>query len=95
MKAGRLILSPRQGLRARAVRVAANQGMAWHSTGSCEELLMVIQGKVMVEAMRSSRRKRSIGLRQGEGIFIPKMTDHSVFNASKSAALYVYVTGRS
>lgn len=95
LKTGRLILSPKQGLRARAVRLAANQSMGWHSTHHREELLLVIQGKVVVEAMRGARRKRSIGLKNGEGLFIPKMTKHSVSNASGSAALYVYVTGQS
>ena len=95
LKPGRLILVPKQGLRARSVRLLKGARMDWHSTGEREELLLVIAGSVVVSVKYLAKSGRRIPLCFGEGIFLPKATMHTVMNKSGKMTTYLYITGRA
>ena len=90
-RAGHVI--PRRANRLRAAVVVLKPGasMDWHSTGSREELLIALAGRVQVEVRTVSRRRRA-GLRVGQCVFLPQGTRHCVVNRSASKARYLYVT---
>lgn len=78
--------------------------MAWHTTGSREELLIVVRGGVVVETRLpahgslptqagADRRLRRQVLRGGQTLFLPPRVEHQVVNATRRAARYIYVTG--
>ena len=92
---GRLIVAPKHGLRARSVRLSTGVGMDWHSTGKREELILVVGGRVEVSIKPASGKVRRIRLREGQGVFLPSATMHSVASRLSPASRYVYVTGRA
>ncbi len=92
---GRLIVTPKKGLRARSVRLLPGARVDWHSTQEREELLLVIQGKVVLSVGRAMGKTQNKHLKQGQGIFLPKTTRHCVMNRSHRTSQYVYVTGRA
>ena len=65
--------------------------MDWHTTGGREELLIIMQGQVIVQTRRG--RSRRIALAAGRTLFIPPQTAHRVVNAQRAPARYIYVTG--
>ncbi len=67
--------------------------MDWHSTGSREELLILIGGWADVEVRGRSGRVRQIELRRNRCLFVPRQTWHRVVNRSRGTAHYLYVTG--
>lgn len=67
--------------------------MAWHSTGDREELLIILTGRLRVEAASSATRIRRLSVGGGEAVFLPKRTPHAVVNASNARATYLYITG--
>lgn len=87
-KSGRLIPKREKGLRARSVALDAAAVMPWHTTGSREELLLVIAGRVRVELKRGFRTVAA-----GDSLFLPAQTAHQVVSRSKGIVRYVYVTG--
>ena len=79
-------------LRSRAVRLRPGARMAWHTTGAREELLIAVQGGVIVET-RAQRRMRRTALAGGYALFLPPHVEHQVVNVGRSPARYIYVTG--
>ena len=90
--AGRVVPRAAKGLRAGSVILRTGEVMGWHSTGSREELLIALEGRVQVEAQASHRSVRSVSLRSGSCLFLPEATWHRVVNRSAAAARYLYVT---
>jgi mannose-6-phosphate isomerase-like protein (cupin superfamily) len=74
--------------------------MDWHSTGDREELLILLAGRVEVEARPGGGARRAgasaritrVALSVGQCAFIPSEIPHRVFNRSRTAARYLYVT---
>ena len=90
---GRLIPQTAAGLRARTVQLKPGERMARHSTGQREELLIVLDGRLRVEAESPTKARRRLAVTDGQAVFLPKRTPHAVINASKARAMYLYVTG--
>ena len=65
--------------------------MAWHSTRSREELLIMLTGRVQVEVEGRSGHQR-VGLSAGACARLPQRTRHRIVNRSTATARYVYVT---
>ena len=91
-RAGRVIPRGTDGLRAAVVELKPGASMGWHSTGSREELLIALGGRVQVEVRTASRRWRA-GLIVGQCAFLPRATRHCVANRTGKRARYLYVTG--
>ncbi len=92
LRPGRLIPKTAGGLRARTVQLKPGERMARHSTGHREELLIMVDGSLRVEA-ESPTRTRRLTVTRGEAVFLPKRTPHAIINASQARAIYLYVTG--
>ena len=93
LRPGRLIPKMAGGLRARTVRLMPGARMARHSTGAREELLIMLDGRLRIEATSPASVQRRLTVTRGEAVFLPKRTPHAVINASKAHAMYLYVTG--
>ena len=92
-RAGRLVPRGARGLRARAVALGRGGMMAWHSTRLREELLIALTGTMHVEIEPPAKgRTRSLILKAGDCVFLPRATVHRVVNRSPGAARYLYVT---
>jgi mannose-6-phosphate isomerase-like protein (cupin superfamily) len=89
LQTGRLLLR-RRGLRAGAVVLALGQSMDWHSTEEREELLILLSGRLQLEA--DTRPRSRVALRAGQCAYIPPRTWHRVLNRTSASATYVYVT---
>ncbi len=74
------------------MRLRPGARMDWHTTGSREELLILVQGGVVVET-RAARRLHRQAVSVGETLFLPPRVEHQVVNAGRRAARYIYVTG--
>lgn len=93
-RTGRLIPKRLHGLRAGAVVLRPGASMAWHSTQSREELLIVLVGSVLLELQGPKREdRRCVKLLAGQCAWLPPRTWHGVCNRSAREARYVYVTG--
>ena len=93
LRPGRLVPPEAQGLRAAAVVLKPREAMPWHSTQAREELLVALEGRMHVAVRTPSKRARRIALRNGQSLFLPAYTWHTVVNASaRRAVTYVYVT---
>ena len=88
---GRVVPRRTHGLRAAVIVLKPGAAMDWHSTGSREELLIGLGGRVQVE-VRTASRKRRVGLPAGRCALLPRDTWHSVVNRSMRKARYLYVT---
>ena len=93
LRSGRLIPKAAGGLRARSVGLRPGERMAWHSTGAREELLVMVRGCLRVDAETTPGRVRRLMVKSGEAVFLPQRTPHTVVNAFRAAARYLYVTG--
>ena len=95
------------GLRAAVVVLKPGAVMDWHSTGSREELLIALAGRVQVhtaKAQQESQQRKGktfapfakfcdfAVVRVGQCAFLPHGTQHCVVNRSASKARYLYVT---
>ncbi|MBI3321566.1 MAG: cupin domain-containing protein [Candidatus Omnitrophica bacterium] len=89
---GRLVPRREHGLRAASVILRPGEAMAWHSTRTREELLMMIGGRARLELCPSPQRSRSVPLRSGQCAWIPQQTIHRVVNRSATKVQYLYVT---
>ena len=90
---GRLVPRNARGLRARAVVLGRREVMAWHSTRRREELLIALRGTMRVEIEPQMKGcHRSLTIKAGECVFLPRATLHRVVNRSAAAARYLYVT---
>ena len=67
--------------------------MPWHSTGTREELIIVLRGRLTLQVRNRAGGIRCRQVAAGGAIFVPKATVHQLMNASRAAARYVYVTG--
>ena len=67
--------------------------MAWHTTGRREELLIALEGRLVVEARAQRRRMRRWPLAAGRTLFLPPRTEHRVLQTGAHPAHYIYVTG--
>ena len=92
---GRLTPAQNRGLRARAVQLKAGAIMPWHSTAAREELLLVLQGRALVEVVEPRQRLRPLRLAAEQSLWLPARTIHRVVNTARRALHYVYVTGPS
>ena len=90
-RTGRLVPPHARALRAGAVSLRPGEVMGWHSTGTREELLIVLEGCVRVER-RSRERLGAMALAAGQSLFLPSRTRHRVVNRSGTAARYIYIT---
>lgn len=88
-RAGRLVPSRAVGLRAGSVFLKPGGVMDWHSTKRREELLIVLTGRIQVEA----RPRRRMLVSQGQSLLLPTGTWHRILNRSRRRAHYLYVTG--
>ena len=93
LRPGRLIPRAIHGLRAGSVVLDPQQAMACHSTGTREELLIAVAGRLVVEARPSARETRRIAMQRGQALFLPRHTPHTVVNRSRARAAYLYITG--
>ena len=91
-RAGRIGPRRRRGLRSRVVVLRTGGVMEWHSTRTREELLLVLMGRLQLEARASSGRMRTLTLTSGEYAVIPSQTWHRLRNRSRARARYLYVT---
>ena len=91
-KPGRLIPNP-TGLRARAVRLKPGRGMDWHTTADRQEILLALEGVIVVRYKSSTGSERRMRLPAGRALFLPQGIEHCVQNFDADEALYVYVTG--
>jgi mannose-6-phosphate isomerase-like protein (cupin superfamily) len=66
--------------------------MPWHSTGSREELVIVLDGTLRFEHRRTVNRLNALLVRAGQCVFVPASTLHQVINRSRAVARYLYVT---
>ena len=82
-----------QRLRSRAIRLAPGTSIAWHSTRRREELLIILEGSVSVEAYDRRHRVRTTRLTPGACAFLAAQVRHRVVNRSARPAQYIYVTG--
>lgn len=92
---GRLVPAGARALRSRSIGLAPGRAMAWHTTGEREELILVMQGLVVLEVAGRARAPgagRRARLRAGAGMFLGPQTWHRVLNGSRGPARYVYVT---
>ena len=90
--AGRLIPRRDSGLRAGAVILKPGDIMDWHSTLRREELIIVIEGRIVLEWQSTAGRQRAMSLSAGRCAFLPSRVMHRVVNGSKVAAHYLYIT---
>ena len=90
---GRLIPKRSRGLRAGSVALKPGTVMPWHTTDDREEFIVVLTGRIQIDAERSRRRLRT-GLQAGQCALLPSRTRHAVVNRSTRTARYLYVTGR-
>lgn len=91
-RAGRLIPKHPHGLRARSVLLKPKAVMAWHSTGSREELLIGLSGCARLE-IRAGGARHTMALSPGRTIWLPAAVRHRVVNSTSRAVHYLYVTG--
>ena len=66
--------------------------MAWHTTGNREELLIVLAGRLRLEAQWPRRLTKRV-VHAGECLFVPQGLPHRVVNAFSTTVRYLYVTG--
>lgn len=92
-RAGRLVPSTAGRLRSRSVLLKSGHAVDWHSTGSREELLIVISGHVIFEYRGAGRRIRRVALPAGACLFVSPRVEHRVVNCSPRMAHYLYTTG--
>ena len=90
---GRLVPKRSRGLRAGSVALKPGAVMPWHSTNDREELIVVLAGRIQLDAERLRRRLRTV-LQAGQCALLPSRTRHAVVNRSTRTARYLYVTGR-
>ena len=76
--------------RGRCVALAPDGVMDWHSTRDREEVLMVLEGVVIVEIQRARRTR--VRLAPSSCLFLPQHTAHRVINRTSVAARYLYLT---
>lgn len=92
MNAGRVVPAGAARLRGRAVVLETGQAIAWHSTGSREEILIAVQGAIRIEYRDGSSRPHATTLTQGQCAFLPRAMRHRVVNRSGRVARYLYLT---
>ncbi len=90
-RAGRLI--PREARRLRGRSIALNPGgvMPWHSTGTREEVLVVLSGRLELRLGEDSDG-RTVQLAAHHSVFLPRDTRHSLRNPARAIARYLYFT---
>lgn len=69
--------------------------MDWHSTERREELIVVVEGEVVLELQPVTGRPRLIRMAAGRCAFLPSRVLHRVVNRSKRIARYLYITADS
>ena len=97
-RAGRVIPRRANGLGAAVVALKPGAVMDWHSTGSREELVIALAGRVQVHTAKTPPAFCGAGccdvavVRAGQCAFLPRETFHCVINRSAKQARYLYVT---
>ena len=90
---GRLTPPHAKRLRARSMHLRPGEAVAWHSTGSREELLIALAGRLRLERRQSGRLLKTVSLVAGQCAFLPRRVIHRMVNHSPQSARYLYVTG--
>jgi quercetin dioxygenase-like cupin family protein len=70
------------------VCLAPGKSVGEHTTGSGEEILLVLEGEASVTANGETK-----ALKKDECLFIPEQTLHNVANNSDNQLVYVYFVG--
>ena len=94
-RAGRVVPRRVRGMRAAVVELGPGAIMDWHSTGSREELLIVLRGRVRIHTAKAQRKDAKVAtvmLRVDQCAFLARGTPHCVVNRSTGKARYLYVT---
>ena len=73
-------------IRARCVVLAPGKEVGNHSTGDKEEVIILLQGKVIVSSPGREQELPSL-----HGAYIPPNTKHNISNPFDEDAIYVYV----
>ena len=70
------------------------QAVDWHTTGTREEVLVILGGAIRLELQPSfdSLRSLRMTLSAGRCAFVPRGVRHRVVNRSSRAARYLYFT---
>jgi len=83
------VLKPPRSTSLRSGLVILQQGcdVGKHSTNGCEEILVIQGGSGEVEMKGYGRRP----VREGQVVFIPRGTEHNVFNTGTASLRYLYI----
>ena len=79
----------------RSMRLRRGEAVSWHTTGTREEVLIVLRGAAAVEYDRAPHRRARARVRAGECAFIPRHTRHRVRNPFPTPLRYLYFTAGS
>ncbi|MDD5129485.1 MAG: cupin domain-containing protein [Candidatus Omnitrophica bacterium] len=79
-----------KGLRSGYVILKPKESVGEHNTGSCEEVISVINGSGLV----AYGKKSSIKIKKGLFIYIPPAMPHNVINTGKVPLKYIYTAAR-
>jgi len=74
-------------MRSGFVSLQSGESVGVHSTGRCEELILVLRGRGEVEAEGFGRME----VRASCAVYIPPYTSHDVINTGTEPLRYVYV----
>jgi quercetin dioxygenase-like cupin family protein len=61
-----------------------------HSTGSHEELIVILEGEGEIEAEGNGRKK----IKKGEAAYNPPHTKHNVYNTNSETLRYIYIVAK-
>ncbi|HOG18344.1 MAG TPA: cupin domain-containing protein [Syntrophales bacterium] len=83
------VLKPPRSTSLRSGLVTLQQGgdVGAHSTNGCEEILVILKGCGEVEMNGHGR----LPVREGQVVFIPRRTEHNVFNTGTASLRYLYI----
>ena len=74
------------------MRLKPGEAVDWHTTGTREEVLVILGGAIRVELMPHRRPRTSLTLTAGRCAFLPRGVRHRVVNRSSRPARYLYFT---
>jgi mannose-6-phosphate isomerase-like protein (cupin superfamily) len=88
-----LLAGPPQtaGMRSGVVVLGAGESVGRHSTGSREELIVVLEGRGEVQAEGSA----ALAVEVGTAAYVPPATAHDVANRGEAPLRYVYVVAEA
>jgi len=72
------------------VSLGKNECIGEHSTGSHEELIVVIDGEGEIETEGNGRKK----IKKGDVAYNPPHTKHNVYNTNSGTLKYIYIVAK-